>query len=169
MPDRGEGAGVGEPGDSNGGVSPGTRRRETERSITPTADKHHGAESPHCQRPAPTRGPHGPQLRPQPSEPAAQRDRVLRAARPLAGSLHGEHLLGEPAPTIGTIEARSTVRSHALNPRVSNASHEQEEHHQHRWCSAVTSIGKSKLWTPTILPSLVSKMRPPIAREECNL
>ena len=150
MPDRGSSASVGEPGDPDGGVTPGARWRggETEGSIAPTSDEHHSATSPHRQRPAPERRP---QLRPQPAEPTPQRDRILRAAGPLAGPLNGEHLLGEPAsPSIvGEAESRATVRSHALNPRVSHASHEREEHHQHRWSisDSSMSISKCKLWT----------------------
>ena len=132
MPDRGSSASVGEPGDPDGGVTPGARWRggEAERSIPPTANEHHCAKSPYRQRPAPERCP---KLRPQPAEPTPQRDCVLRPAGPLAGPLNGEHLLGEPASPSIEAESRAAVRSHALNPRVSHASHEREEHHQHRW------------------------------------
>ena len=172
MPDRGEGASVGEPGHPDGGVAPGAGRGETERSITSTPDEHHGAKSPHCQCPPAVK--RGPQLRPQPAESTAERDCLLRAAGPLAGPLHGEHLLGEPASPIDVeAESRAAVRSHALHPRVSHASHEREEHHQHRWyrSDSSTSIGKYLLsiWSPAMLPSLVSKTRPPIPREESNL
>ena len=148
MPDRGSSASVGEPGDPDGGVPPGARWRggETEGSIAPTSDEHHRAKSTYRQRPAPERRP---QLRPQPAEQTPQRDRILRAAGPLAGSLNGEHLLGEPASPSTEAESRATVRSHALNPRVSHASHEREEHHQHRWSISDSSMStsKCKLWT----------------------